>query len=86
MEEKQFSAKKRYQIYNALAWLGVIVAMIGFFLDGTVKTALTWVGFGFVVIAIIFRFTMVKCPYCGNHLTESKTLPDKCPECHKELK
>lgn len=86
MEEKTFSAKTRNKIYNAIAWAGVVIAVVGYFLDGNIKSILTWGGLAFVVLAVAFRFTMVKCPYCGNRLTESKTIPDKCPECHKELK
>ncbi len=85
MEEKTFSAKTRNKIYTAIAWAGVAITMAGYFMDGILKPILTWGGLGVVVLAGVFRFTMVKCPYCGNRLTESKTIPDKCPECHKEL-
>lgn len=86
MEEKTFSVKTRNKIYNAIAWAGVAIAVVGLALGDSIKTILTWVGLAFVVLAVIYRFTMVKCPYCGNRLMESKTIPDKCPECHKELK
>lgn len=85
MEEKTYSVKCRQKIYSACSWLGVIVAVIGYFLGGTLKAVLPWVGLVLVALAVVYRFTMVRCPYCGNHLMESKTIPDKCPECHKEL-
>lgn len=85
MDKKEYSVKKRYQLYNILSWLGVAIALFGFFLEGSTKSVFTWVGLGFVVIAVIFRFTMVKCPECGNRLAQSKSIPDRCPECDKEL-
>ena len=85
MEEKTFHVKTREKIYIGLGWLGVVVAVAGYFLGGVPKQVLPWVGLAMVIGAVVYRFTMVRCPYCGNHLTESKRVPDKCPECHKEL-
>ena len=85
MEEQKYSVKTRARIYSALAWAGVIVAVIGYFLTGVPKQILPWVGLAMVVGAVIYRFTMIKCPHCGNMLTESKRIPDHCPECHQEL-
>ena len=86
MNEKKYSVVKRYWFYNILSWLGVIVAVVGYFLSGALKQILPWVGLLMVIGAIVFRFTMVRCPHCGNLLTESKTIPDKCPKCGEELK
>ncbi len=85
MEEKSFSVVKRHRIYNIISWLGVIIAVVGYFLGGTGKAVLPWVGLALVVLAVIYRFTQVRCPHCGNHLTEGKSIPARCPECHKEL-
>ena len=85
MEEKVFSVKTRNKIYNICCWAGVAVALIGYFMTGIPKQVLPWVGMAMVALGVIYRVTMVRCPYCGNHLAESKTIPDKCPECHKEL-
>ena len=86
MEEKNFNVVTRHRIYNIGSWLGVIVAVIGYFLEGAPRQILPWVGLGIVILAVIFRFTMIKCPYCGHPLTQSKSLPDRCPQCDKELK
>ena len=86
MEEKKFSVVTRKRNYTILSWVGVAVAVLGYFMDGAPHKFLPWVGLGILILAIIFRFTMIKCPYCGHPLTQSKSLPDKCPACDKELK
>lgn len=85
MEKKPYSVRARHSVYTLISWLGVIVAVVGFFWGAPLKQILPWVGLGVVAVAVVFRVIMVRCPYCGNHLTESKTIPAKCPECHKEL-
>ena len=85
MEEKKFSAKKRYRLYNIMVWLGTILAVAGFFMESRYHALLTWVGFGIVVLSIVFRFTMVRCPHCGDYLAGDKSIPDKCPKCKGEI-
>lgn len=85
MEEKTFSVVTRYRIYCVLSWAGVIIALAGYFMGGLVKQILPWVGLIMVLFAVIFRFTMIRCPHCGNPLTQSKHIPAECPQCHKEL-
>lgn len=85
MEKKTYSVKTRYKIYNILAWLGLAIALVGCLLGGEIRTILTWIGIAFVTLAVIYRFTAVRCPHCGHLLTESKTMPDKCPKCQEEL-
>lgn len=85
MEEKTYSVKNRHNAYTFFSWLGVIVAVAGYLLGGVPKAVLPWIGFALVALAVVYRIVFVRCPYCGNHLTESKRIPDKCPECHKEL-
>ena len=86
MKEKNYNVVTRYRIYTVLSWLGVIVAVVGYFLDGSLHAVLPWVGLFLVIGAIVFRFTMVHCPHCGHLLTESKGIPHNCPKCDKELK
>ena len=85
MEQKPYSVKLRYKLYNILSWQGVILAVGAYLQGGMLKQILPWIGFAMVVAAVVIRFTMVRCPHCGHGLTESKTIPDQCPKCNQEL-
>ena len=39
----------------------------------------------FFIAGIVYRFTMVKCPHCGDRLMGKKDLPDKCPNCGLDI-
>lgn len=46
---------------------------------------LLWLAVAFVVISIVWRFVFVKCPNCGDSLSNSKAIPDTCPNCGFDL-
>ena len=39
----------------------------------------------FFVLGIAYRFIMVKCPFCGDHLMGNKKIPQICPGCGSDL-
>ena len=85
MEKKPYSVVNRHKFFNILSWLGVAIAVIGYFMEGTPKQILPWVGLSLVIVAVVLRFTAVRCPHCGHLLVESKKIPERCPKCDEEL-
>lgn len=85
MKEKNYSVVKRHRWFTILSWLGAIIAVVGYFLDGLLHQILPWVGLVLVIGSVVMRFTMVRCPHCGHLLTEGKAIPVRCPKCDKEL-
>lgn len=85
MEKKTYSVVMRYRLFSALSWIGVVIAVVGYFMDGLPKQILPWIGLVTVIIAVVLRFTAVRCPHCGHLLTESKKIPAQCPKCDEEL-
>lgn len=84
MKEKKIRVKTWFWIQTVLGWIGVGVSLVGFMMGGTPKQILPWVGLGLVGLSAIVRAVLVRCPYCGNHLL-GNSVPEKCPECHKEI-
>ena len=39
----------------------------------------------FFVLGIAYRFIMVTCPFCGDHLMGNKKIPQICPGCGSDL-
>ncbi|MBQ6840242.1 MAG: hypothetical protein IJO45_06080 [Oscillospiraceae bacterium] len=46
---------------------------------------LLWAAFVFIVISFTWRLVFVKCPQCGDSLSNSKRIPDTCPNCGFDL-
>ena len=81
------SLKTRFFIANLLMTIGGICAAIDILHD--INTGFTnenlpvmiILGFAFIIAGIVFRFTLVKCPYCGCTLQGQKKAPETCPQC-----
>lgn len=86
---QQMSIKARYLVFNILMSIGAFFAAIKIIYDyftPNQDTFLSWMlilAFVFFILGFIFRLTMVKCPFCGNNLTEFKKAPDMCPICRE---
>lgn len=46
---------------------------------------LLWIAGILIVISIAWRFIFVKCPSCGDSLSNSRIVPDTCPSCGFDL-
>ena len=71
----------RLKISVALVWIGALVALSS-------KMLGTWalvLGLAIVVAASIYRYTMIRCPYCGFRMAEGKNIPPCCPSCGGEF-
>ncbi len=81
------SLKTRFAIFNVFIILGCIFAGIDIaydFATGVTNQNLPIMiilGFVCLLIAVIIRFTLVKCPHCGDRLLGQKSAPYKCPVC-----
>ena len=81
------SLKTRFLIYNIIMGLGIVCAAADILFDlmqGAQQ--ITWtpmviLAAVFFVIAMVLRFTFVKCPHCGDNLMGHKKVPVQCPVC-----
>ena len=73
--------KTKVKISVAFVWIGALIAL----LSQNLGTWLLWVGLAIVVVAGVYRFTMIRCPHCGHKLLDGNTVPSKCPNCGDSL-
>ena len=83
---KTMSIRTRYLIFNILMTIGgiflgakILIDFVTDDLDQLLNIALV-IGLVFFVMGFVFRQTMVKCPLCGNKITDQKA-PLYCPHC-----
>jgi len=83
---KTMSIRTRYLIFNILMTVGgiclgakILVDLFTDDLDALLDWALA-IGLVFFVLGFVFRQTMVRCPLCGNKITDQKA-PLYCPHC-----
>ena len=79
--EKKPNLRLRLKISVAFVWIGALVALLSKALGGW----LLWVGIGIACLAAVYRYTMIRCPHCGQPLVYGKTIPAKCPNCGEEI-
>ena len=81
------SLKTRFTIFNIIMVLGGCCAAVDIVYDFSTGVqnknlpVMIALAAAFLVIGIIFRFTVVKCPHCGDKLIGQKNVPAKCPVC-----
>ena len=81
------SLKTRFLIANILMSIGAVFAAFDILYDvytGFNNESLPIViilAFVFMIAGIVFRFTLVKCPFCDSKIVGHKKAPDKCPQC-----
>lgn len=84
---KKLTVKQHAKIHTGLYILAAVLAIASWLRE--VKGAprpLLWGALAAVVVSMIWRITFVKCPKCGDALSESRTIPDTCPNCGHNLK
>lgn len=81
------SLKTRFAIFNVFIILGCLFAGVDIaydFATGVTNQDLPIMiilAFICLLIGVILRFTLVKCPHCGDRLLGQKNAPYKCPVC-----
>ena len=83
---KKLTVKQLAAFQKLLYVLAALLAIASYLTEEKgAPRPLLWAGFGFIVLSIAWRFIFVKCPNCGNTLSDSKTIPDVCPGCGYDL-
>ena len=84
---KKLSPKVHLYIANLLMSIGVIYNLVDMMICGiSLRLVPTLISIGLVAIGLVWRYTMVKCPHCGDRFKGiHKNLPDTCPNCNEPL-
>lgn len=81
------SLKTRFLIFNAFMILGALCAAVDIVYDFATGVTnqnlpiMIILAFVFFIAGMVIRFTLVKCPHCGDKLLGQKSVPVKCPVC-----
>ncbi len=76
--------KQHILIHQILLWGGLILAVLAS-LARPAMTWVLWIGLAIAFGGLVYRVIFVKCPYCGDTMAGSRTMPRHCPNCGKEL-
>ena len=84
---KKLTPKTNMLIANLLMGAGVVYSLIDMLVFGM---ELRWLPTTIAVVLVgagaAWRYTMVKCPHCGDKFKGiHNTLPDRCPNCNGRL-
>lgn len=84
---KKLTPKVHMTIANVLMGGGVVYNLIDMVVNGMdLRWVPTIVSVVLVAAGAVWRYTLVKCPYCGDKLKSFQTkLPDRCPTCNERL-
>lgn len=79
---KKLTVRQHAGIQTAFYIIGVILALVYY---ATKASAAIWLAVVFVIGGVVWRAVFIKCPYCGDGLTGSRSIPRHCPNCGKSL-
>ena len=84
---KKLTPKVNMTIANVLMGGGVVYNLIDMVVNGLeLRWVPTIVSVVLVAAGAVWRYTMVKCPHCGDKFKDCQTkLPDRCPTCNERL-
>ncbi len=78
---KKMSLRKKINICLIFVWIGALLAA----LTGVLGEWSLWVGILIFGVAAFIRFGLLRCPHCGQPLSERSRIPDNCPMCGGKL-
>ena len=81
---KKQPLKQHFLTHQVILWGGLILAVVGA-LKRPMTAWMLWVGLAVALGGLIYRAIFIKCPYCGDTMAGSRTMPRYCPNCKKEL-
>ncbi len=83
---KKFTIKQLAQIQTVFYVMAAVFAIISYLTEteGTIRPFL-WLAILFVVISVLWRTRLIRCPQCGDRLAASRKIPDTCPNCGFDL-
>ena len=78
---EKMSLRKKINICLVFVWIGALLAA----LTGVLGEWSLWVGILIFGAAAFIRFGLLRCPHCGQPLSERSRIPDNCPMCGGKL-
>lgn len=84
---KKLTPKTHMTIANVLMGAGVVFDLGDMIINGmTLRLWPTVIAVSLVAAGAVWRYTMVKCPHCGDKFKGiHNKLPDRCPNCNGRL-
>lgn len=84
---KKLTPKVHMTIANVLMGAGVVYNLADMVINGmTLKWVPTIIAVALVAAGAVWRYTLVKCPHCGDKFKGiHSNLPDRCPNCNERL-
>ena len=77
---KKLSLKTQLNICLGFLWAGALFALMSRFWGQWCL----WLGIAVLVTAALCRYSLIRCPHCGQPVLDIKTNPGKCPHCGGE--
>lgn len=84
---KKLSPKTHMYIANILMFTAVVYNLVDMVINGLdIKLVPTLISIVVMAVGIVWRYTLVKCPHCGDKFKGiHKDLPNRCPNCNGRL-
>ena len=84
---KKLTPKTHLTIANLLMGAAVVYNLVDMVINGlNIKWIPTLISIGVMAVGIVWRYTLVKCPHCGDKFKGiHNKLPDRCPNCNGRL-
>lgn len=77
--------KKKQLLSGAIMVIGILVAGLGIYFQGTGNEVL-FAGLIIVLAGLIVQDRMFRCPHCGKHIRAGDYIPgNTCPHCSGKL-
>lgn len=66
---------------------GLVLAVAGMILrqEGEGIHYFVWIAVALVIVSVLYKAMMLKCPHCGAFLPAKYKLPETCPACSKSV-
>ena len=64
---------------------GFVLAVAGMILrqEGEGIHYFVWIAVALVIVSVLYKAMMLKCPHCGAFLPAKYKLPEQCPACNQ---
>ena len=73
------------RLYALMLFTGACTIFFAFCLNDSLANPFVWIGLGIDLAAFWIRYRYVRCPHCNSRMKYIRQLPERCPDCGKEL-
>ena len=74
-------------IANIVLWSAAIILGLELITHNwSTRPLVRIIGMGLAAIGVLLRFTIVKCPACGDKFMGTQKVPETCPTCGEKLR